>query len=186
MSSQQNIFRLAIGAFALLLALPLVATADEKPPLPDQKDLLPQLQKIGGKDWAVTATSDGFLLTYAKPVVVYSSNAVISQAALAEQLKGKTEPFHIKIVIAPPLTAAQLNRPNNPYSERPDVPMDPAAVRQLNQSHFFICSPTSWASDSKYTVYVTSNETSEQSIYPSKSSDDYDQMLADLGSLFHF
>ena len=180
--------RACFSALALVLALfPISVQAIDKVPLPDQKDLMAQLQKPGGKDWTVTAAPDGYLMTYAQPVVIYSTNGVVSKAALAQQLSSKkTSSLQVKVIIGRALTAAELSKPNNPYSERPDLPMDPAAVKELNRNHFFICTPSSWAVGDTYAVYIASNESPDEAIYPGTASDAYDSILSDLGTLFHF
>jgi len=170
----------------LLTLLAVSSPAQQKDPLPEQKDVLTQLQKSGGRDWSVTTIPEGYLMTYAHPVVFYPSTSSISQTDLNQQLlHGKTAQLCIKIIIGRVVTEEELHR-QNPYSELPEIPMDAKLKQELNHDHYFICSPQTWAAGPNYTVYIVSNEAASDAIFPHEAEESMDQILSDLGALFHF
>lgn len=175
--------------FLYLLLLTTVAYAQEAQPAaekpaakdssanaqdsqPDQGDLLALLQKIGGKDWNVTAVPEGYLMTYAQPITSSSK---------------KIDSLRLKIIFGKALSATEMeNLPRNPYSELPEPPLDPKAKSELNRTHFSICSPLTWANGSKYTIFVTTNKPQDDTITPQQASNSFDNVLNELDTQFHF
>ncbi len=170
---------------ALALALsPLAIHADESAPQPDRASVLPQLQKTGGKDWAVTTIPEGYLMTYQHPVIFYPSSGA---APKPDQLvSGKTDQLRIKIIFGRSATAQDLERAQSPYSERQEAPMEDSVKAKMAKDHYYMLSPSTWANGPKYAVFIASTWPRENGIYPSTASDAVDQVLYDLANLFHF
>jgi len=176
---------LVLGIFFVLLTLfPISIHADDATALPDRSAVLPALQKSAGKDWAVTTIPEGYLLTYAHPVLFYPSNGATPTAAQLTQ--GKTTSLCIKVIFGRPATQADLDKAKNPYSERQEAPMEDSVRQKLKTDHFYMCSPSTWANGPAYAVFIATNMPPDDSVYPSTASDSVDHILFDLGNLFHF
>jgi hypothetical protein len=175
---------LLVLTLALLLA-PLALHADDtNPPQPDRASVLPQLQKTGGKDWVVTTIPEGYLMTYQHPVIFYPSNGATPTAAQLAAVKNY--PLSIKIIFGRSATAEDLQRAQNPYSERQEAPMEDSVKAKMAHDHYYMVSPSTWANGPKYAVFIAYTAPKENSIYPSSASDAVDQVLFDLANLFHF